>query len=73
MAAVEEYKIPSDIEYRVIGNAFCLMIASSGLLAGEMVNQHSLDYWMDDIVPLLFAGWMAFRLFRNFITTMVAY
>lgn len=73
MAETHEYKIPSDIEFRVIGNAFGLLIASAGLLAGEMMYQHSLDYWVQDCVPLFFAIWMAYRLFRNFITTMIAY
>ena len=65
--------IADDIEYRVIGNAFGLLIASAGLLAGEMVRMRSFEYWVHDIVPLLFALWMAFRLYRNFLSTMVAY
>ncbi len=66
-------KIPSDIEFRVIGNAFGLLIASAGLLGGAMVNQRSFDYWPDDLVPILFALYMAFRLFRNFLSTMLLY
>jgi len=66
-------KIADDIEYRVIGNTYGLLIASAGLLAGEMVHQRSFEYWPNDIVPLLFTSWMAFRLYRNFISTMVAY
>lgn len=73
MAKSVEIKIPEDIEYRVIGNAFGLLIASAGLLAGEMVRQSSLDYWLEDSVPLLLVLWMAFRLFRNFLSTMTAY
>jgi hypothetical protein len=72
-AKTAEIKISDDIEYRVIGNAFGLLIASAGLLAGEMVRQRSFEYWLNDIVPLLFVGWMAFRLYRNFLSTMLAY
>lgn len=73
MAKTVEIKIPEDIEFRVIGNAFGLLIASAGLLAGEMLRLHSFDYWLDDIVPLLLLIWMGFRLFRNFLSTMNAY
>jgi ABC-type nickel/cobalt efflux system permease component RcnA len=73
VAKTVEIKIPADIEYRVIGNAFGLLIASAGLLAGEMVRLRSFDYWLDDIVPLLILMWMVFRLFRNFLSTMTAY
>ena len=66
-------KISSDIEFKVIGNAFGLLIASAGLLGGAMVNQRSFEYWFDDLVPILFAAYMAFRLFRNFISTMLLY
>ena len=66
-------KIPSDIEFRVIGNAFGLLIASAGLLGGAMVNQRSFEYWFDDLVPILFVTYMAFRLFRNFLSTMLLY
>lgn len=66
-------KIPDDIEYRVIGNAFGLLIASAGLLAGEMVRERSFEYWLNDTVPLLFALWMVYRLYRNFLLTMNAY
>ncbi|MEI6207425.1 MAG: hypothetical protein WCP20_11625 [Desulfuromonadales bacterium] len=73
MAKTAEIKIPSDIEFRVIGNAFGVLIASAGLLAGTMVNQRSFDYWLDDIVPLVFVTWMCFRLYRNFLSTLAAY
>jgi len=73
VAKTVEVKIPEDIEYRVIGNAFGLLIASAGLLAGEMVRLRSFDYWLNDIVPLLVLTWMAFRLYRNFLSTMNAY
>ena len=73
MAKTVEIKIPSDIEFRVIGNAFGLLIASAGLLGGTMLSQRSLDYWLDDIVPLMFVAWMSFRLYRNFLSTMDAY
>ena len=73
MAKTVEIKIPEDIEFCVIGNAFGLLIASAGLLAGEMLRLHSFDYWLNDIVPLLLVIWMGFRLFRNFLSTMNAY
>lgn len=73
MAKTAEIKIPEDIEYRVIANAFGILIASAGLLAGEMVHMHSLDYWQEDTVPILLLVWLWFRLFRNFLSTMNAY
>lgn len=73
MAKTVEIKIPEDIEYRVIGNAFGLLIVSAGLLAGEMVRLRSIDYWLADIVPLVLLIWMGFRLYRNFLSTMSAY
>lgn len=73
MAKSVEIKIPDDIEFRVIGNAFGVLIASAGLLAGEMIRLRSFDYWLDDIVPLMLLSWMSFRLFRNFLSTMNAY
>lgn len=73
MAKSVEIKIPDDIEFRVIGNAFGVLIASAGLLAGEMLRLRSFDYWLDDIVPLLLLLWMTYRLFRNFLSTMNAY
>lgn len=68
-----EIKIPDDIEFRVISNALGILIASAGLIGGEMVYLRSFDYWRDDIVPLLLLIWMSFRLFRNFLSTMNAY
>lgn len=73
MAKTVEIKIPDDIEFRVIGNALGLLVASAGLLAGYMVRMRDLGYWLDDIVPLLLTGWMAFRLFRTFLATMTVY
>lgn len=73
MAKTIEIKIPEDIEYRVLGNAFGLLIASAGLLAGEMVRLRNFDYWLNDIVPLLLLIWMLFRLYRNFLSTIAAY
>ena len=73
MAKTVEIKIPDDIEYRVIANMFGLLIASAGLLAGEMVRMRSFDYWLDDIVPLLLLLWLGFRMYRNFLSTMNAY
>jgi hypothetical protein len=71
--SVKTLKIPDDIEYRVIGNAFGLLISMAGLLGGTMLNQRSFEYWMDDLVPLIFSAYMAFRLFRNFISTITLY
>lgn len=71
--SVKTVKIPSDIEFRVIGNAFGLLISSAGLLGGTMFNQRSFEYWMDDLVPLLFVAYMAIRLFRNFLSTLTLY
>ena len=73
MTKTVEIKIPDDIEYRVIANMFGLLIASAGLLAGEMVRLRSFDYWLDDIVPLILMTWMGFRMYRNFLSTMNAY
>lgn len=73
MAKTTEIKIPDDIEYRVIGNAFCLVIAFTGLLAGQMMQMRSTDYWLDDIVPLVLICWLGFRLYRNSLTMMIAY
>jgi hypothetical protein len=72
-ASVKTIKIPSDIEYRVIGNAFGLLIACGGLLAGAMVSQRSVDYWQEDIVPLVLVLFLGYRLLRTFVTTMTVY
>jgi len=73
VAKTVEIKIPEDIEYRVMGNAFGLLIASAGLLAGDMVRHRNFDYWFVDIVPVILVAWMGFRLYRNFLSTMNAY
>lgn len=73
MAKTIGLKIPADIEYHAIGDAFGLLIASAGLLAGTMVQQRSFDFWLEDIAPLLIASWFAFRLFRDLLSTMTAY
>ncbi|NTV49699.1 MAG: hypothetical protein HGB32_02630 [Geobacteraceae bacterium] len=73
MAKTVEIKIPDDIEYRVIGDLFGLLIASAGLLAGEMVRLRSFDYWLNDIVPLLLLIFIGLRMYRNFLSTMNAY
>ena len=72
-ASVKTIKIPSDIEYKVIGNAFGLLIACGGLLAGAMVSQRSVDYWREDLVPLILVFFLGYRLMRTFVTTMTAY
>lgn len=68
-----QIKIPDDIEYRVIGNAFGLLIASGGLLAGAMVSQRSLEYWREDIVPLGLLLFMGVQLVRSLVATMLLY
>lgn len=70
--SVKTVKIPDDIEYRAIGDAFGLLIACGGLLPGAMVSQRSLEYWLEDIVPLLLIMVMGFRLMRNLMATMLA-
>lgn len=42
-----------DAEFRFIGSLFGAVVAFAGLLAGTMVRERSLDYWLDDIMPLL--------------------
>lgn len=71
--AAKTVKIPEDIEYRVIGNLFGILIASAGILGGTMVNQRSFDYWTDDLVPIIVVLFLGFRLFRNLISTMTLY
>lgn len=73
MAKTATIKIPDDIEFRVIGNSFGLLIASAGLLAGDMVRHSSFDYWFVDFIPLFLVFWMLFRLYKNFLLTMTAY
>lgn len=67
-----EIKIPADIEYRVIGNVFGLLIACGGLLGGAMVYQRSLEYWREDIVPLGLVLLLGYRLMRNILSTVIA-
>lgn len=62
--------IPDDFEFRVIGNFFGLLIASGGLLAGNMMHEHSLEYWQEDIVPIILTFLLAFRLMRSLVVTM---
>jgi len=52
-AAKQSPGYTEDAEYRFIGNLFGMLIACAGLLAGTMVRERSLDYWLEDIVPLL--------------------
>lgn len=72
-STVKTVKIPADIEYRVIGNAFGLLVACGGLLSGAMMNQSSLDYWQEDLLLLALIAVMAYRLMRTFIDTMQLY
>ena len=66
-------KEPQDIEIAVIGNAFCLLIASAGLLAGSMAANLSLAYWREDIVVLAITAVMGIRLLRNLMDVMAQY
>ena len=66
-------KQPQDIEITVIGNAFCLLIASAGLLAGSMTANLSLAYWREDIVALAITAVMGIRLLRNLMDAMTQY
>ena len=68
-----QIKIPADIEYKVLGNAFGLMIACGGLLAGNMMSERSFEYWREDIVAIVLVVFLAFRLMRTFVTTMTVY
>jgi len=70
VAKATAIKTAPDIEFTVISNAFGLLIATAGLLGGAMVSQLSLDYWLEDILPLILVIWMFFKLFRSFITHM---
>ncbi len=49
----EVVQLSNGPEYRILANLFGLLLAASGLLAGTMVRERSLDYWQDDLVPLL--------------------
>ena len=60
-----DIKIPEDIEMRIIGNFFGLLVASGGLLGGAMLSERSFDYWRDDIVTLCLLGIIIFRLLGN--------
>jgi len=66
-------KILQEVEYKVIGNAFGVLIAMGGLLAGTMVSQRSFEYWQEDIVLIVLLAIMSFNLMRSFVATMTAY
>jgi NAD(P)-dependent dehydrogenase (short-subunit alcohol dehydrogenase family) len=66
-------KQPQDIELAVIGNGFCLLIASAGLLAGSMAANLSLEYWREDIAVLVITAVMGIRLLRNLMDVMTLY
>lgn len=66
-------KILHEIEYKVIGNAFGVLIAAGGLLAGSMASQRSLEYWQEDIVLIGLLSIMSFKTMRSFVTVMTAY
>jgi hypothetical protein len=68
-----ESKQPQDIEIAVIGNAFCLLIASAGLLAGSMAANLSLAYWREDVAVLAITAVMGIRLLRNLMDVMTQY
>ena len=66
-------KQPQDIEITVIGDAFCLLIASAGLLAGAMATNLSLEYWREDIAALVITAVMGIRLLRDLMDAMTQY
>lgn len=66
-------KQSQDIEIAVFGDAFCLLIASAGLLAGSMAANLSLEYWREDIVALAITAFMGFRLLRDLMNAMTQY
>ena len=66
-------KQPQEIEIAVIGNAFCLLIAAAGLLAGSMTANLSLAYWREDIVVLAITAVMGIRLLRNLMDVVMLY
>ena len=68
-----EIKILQEIEYKVIGNAFGVLIAMGGLLAGTMVSQRSFEFWQEVIVLIILLAFMSFNLMRSFVATMTAY
>ncbi|GFE60413.1 hypothetical protein [Geobacter sp. AOG2] len=68
-----EKKQSQDIELSVIGNAFCLLIASAGLLAGSMTTNLSLAYWREDIMALAITVFMGIRLLRSLMDAMTQY
>ena len=66
-------KILQEIEYKVIGNAFGVLIATGGLLAGTMVSQRSFEFWQEDIVLIGLLTIMSFNTMRSFVAAMTAY
>lgn len=68
-----ETKIHQDIEYKVIGNAFGVLVAGGGLLAGAMVSQRSIEYWQEDIAMILLLAIMSVNLLRSFVVAMTTY
>lgn len=68
-----QIKILVDIEYKVIGNVFGVLIATGGLLAGTMVSHSSFEYWQEDFVLIGLLAIMLFRLVRSFVVAMTAY
>lgn len=60
-----EIKIPEDIETRILGNLFGLLIVCGGLLGGAMFREKNLSYWHYDIVPLILLAIIIIRLLGN--------
>lgn len=67
-----EIKVPDDIEYRIIGDLIGVLLSSAGLLGGTMMVQTSIDYWFEDVVPLVLVVFFGYRLFRRIITYVTA-
>lgn len=66
-------KQPQDIEITIIGDVFCLLLGSAGLLAGAMVTNLSLAYWREDIVALGIVAFVGAKLLRNLMDAMTQY
>lgn len=65
MAAKKSEGYTEGAEFNFIGSLLGLMLALTGLAVGNMVRERSLDYWMEDIVPLVLLFIMLKGLFKS--------
>lgn len=63
--AAEKITVADGPEFRMIGNLFWIIMSLGGLMVGTMFRERSIDYWMDDIVPLLILVFSSYRFYRN--------